>query len=133
MHSFRVVSLVTGITLALGCAGGASPTAPGIAAVEGTWSGGAFDSAATFNGVMQLAQIGSRVTGTLTTVAARTAGFSGVASPAGVSGTFVFTDSCGGMVSIAADLKGSPTRLQGTYEQHDCIGVVSGGFVFDRD
>jgi hypothetical protein len=81
-----------------------------------------------FQGVLQLTQNGSTVSGTLTTNAGRSATISGTVSGSRITATFTYTDSCHGSSSSTADLTDGGTRLVGNYTTSDCLGQYSGGY-----
>ena len=81
-----------------------------------------------YQGVVQLTQSGSQVTGTIATTAGRSANISGSISGSRITGTFTFTDGCAGSASTIADVSSSGTQLSGTYTTTDCLGTYAGGY-----
>jgi hypothetical protein len=109
------------------------PSVPGLS-VTGRWAGdlsSSRDPFVLFPSVLQLSQSGNNVTGTLTISTGRTAAFNGTLSGSRITGSFSFTDVCGGNATTTADVIGT-TRLNGTYNLNDCSGTSTGGYVLDR-
>ena len=86
------------------------------------------DPGVTYEGVLQLTQSGSQVTGTLTTNTGRSANLSGSISGSRITATLTYTDGCAGSASTTIDISNSGTQLSGTYTANDCTGTYSGGY-----
>ena len=124
MRYFRL----TAVLLLAACGDGG--TGPEIN-VTGTYIGNYTATSApgvVYEGVFQLTQSGSQVTGTLATNAGRSANISGSISGSRITGTYTFTDGCAGSASTIADVSSSGTQLTGTYTTTDCTGTYSGGY-----
>jgi hypothetical protein len=135
MKRFAVLVLLA----AVGCGEGAgivsviNPTTG--TTLTGTWRGSYTNTAnlgTVFQGVMQLTQTGSNVSGTLTTSGGRSANVSGTLTGTRLNVTFAFTDGCIGGASSVADVVQNGTRLIGTYSSNDCLGFTSGDYFLDR-
>ena len=123
-------SLSVGLTAVLLVAGCGGLTGPEID-VTGTYIGNYTATSApgvVYEGIFQLTQSGSQVTGTLATTNGRSANISASISGSRITGTYTFTDSCGGSASTTADVSSSGTQLTGTYTTTDCTGTYSGGY-----
>ena len=119
---------LTAVLLLAACGDGG--TGPEIN-VTGTYMGNytaTSDPGVTYEGVLQLTQSGSQVTGTLTTTAGRSANVSGSISGSRITATFTYTDGCAGSASTTIDISNSGTQLSGTYTATDCTGTYSGGY-----
>ena len=129
-------AFIFGVGACGGDSGGPSdpgPT-PGLN-ITGTFIGdytATADPGTVYQGVLQLTQSGSSVSGSLTTNAGRSANVSGTLSGSRLTASFNFTDACGGSASAIADITNSATRLTGNYTASDCLGGYSGGFLLDQ-
>ena len=124
MRYFRL----TAVLLLAACGDGG--TGPEIN-VTGTYIGNYTATSApgvVYEGVFQLTQSGSQVTGTIVTNNGRSANISGSISGSRITGTYTFTDGCAGSASTIADVSSSGTQLTGTYTTTDCTGTYSGGY-----
>ncbi len=140
----QYVALLAAVVLLAGCEEGDGLTAitgvpqnPGgtNATISGRWVGdltSSRDPFVTFPSVMQLAQTGTAVTGTLTISTGRVANVNGTVSGQRMTGTLSFTDVCGGTATTTVDVVLNGTRLSGAYNLNDCGGNQTGGFVLDR-
>lgn len=131
----QLISAAIGIAICA-CGGDSNgSTGPSALNITGTFIGdytATVDPGTVYQGVLQLTQNGSSVTGTLTTNAGRSANVSGSLSGARLTATFTFTDGCTGLASATADVTASATRLTGNYTATDCLGSYSGGFILDK-
>jgi hypothetical protein len=104
---------------------------------EGTWTGSYSNSASTvpFTAVMDLAQDGNAVTGTLSVSSGRAASVSGTVSGDQLEATFTYTDGCAGSATSTADLVDEtiPPSLEGSYSSDDCQGETSGSYNLVRE
>ena len=119
---------LTAVLLLAACGDGG--TGPEIN-VTGTYIGNYTATSApgvVYEGVFQLTQSGSQVTGTIVTNNGRSANISGSISGSRITGTYTFTDGCVGSASTIADVSSSGTQLTGTYTTTDCTGTYSGGY-----
>lgn len=120
--------------LSLQCSKSATGPGNGVS-LTGTFIGDYTASAnpgVIYQGVLQLTQAESHVTGTLTTNAGRSANFSGDVSGSRLSGTLTFTDGCSGSATSTADIADSGRRLAGNYSASDCLGPYTGGYLLVR-
>jgi hypothetical protein len=133
-NDFRVLfpsirySALTAVLLLAACGDGG--TGPEIN-VTGTYIGNytaTSDPGVTYEGVLQLTQSGSQVTGTLATNSGRSANISGSISGSRITATFTYTDGCAGSASTTIDISNSGTQLSGTYTATDCTGTYAGGY-----
>ena len=133
VRAARLGLLIGSLFLFPGC-GGDSPTEAATGSqvnVTGTFIGSytaTLSPGVTYEGVLQLTQSGSQVTGTLTTTAGRSANLSGSISGSRITATFTYTDGCAGSASTTADVSSSGTQLSGTYTTTDCLGTYAGGY-----
>ena len=119
---------LTAVLLLAACGGGG--TGPEIN-VTGTYIGDYTATSApgvVYQGVFQLTQSGSQVTGTLATNTGRSANLSGSISGSRITAPFTYTDGCAGSASTTIDISNSGTQLSGTYTATDCTGTYSGGY-----
>ena len=119
---------LTAVLLLAACGDGG--TGPEIN-VTGTYIGNYTATSApgvVYEGVFQLTQSGSQVTGTIVTNNGRSANMSGSISGSRITATFTYTDGCAGSASTTADVSSSGTRLSGTYTSNDCLGTYAGGY-----
>jgi hypothetical protein len=134
----RKIIIGAAITLALSACGGDSSGTTGPSAplnIAGTFIGdytATVDPGTVYQGVLQLAQSGSNVSGTLTTNAGRSANVSGTVSGTRLTATFTFTDGCTGSASTTADITNGTSRLTGNYSANDCVGSYTGGFALNK-
>lgn len=134
----RKTLLSAAVSLALCACGGDSDGGNGPSGalnIAGTFIGdytATVDPGTVYQGVLQLSQSGSNVSGTLTTNAGRSANVSGSISGTNLTATFTFTDGCSGSASTTADITSSATRLTGNYTANDCLGGYTGGFILDK-
>lgn len=110
----------------------ASPaTTPSATNVQGTFIGDYTvvpQPGAVYQGVLQLTQNGSAVSGTLSTNAGRSATVAGSVTNGRLTMTFHFTDTCPGTASSTADISNGGNALVGNYTANDCVGQYSGGY-----
>ena len=121
-------SALTAVLLLAACGDGG--TGPEIN-VTGTYIGNYTATSApgvVYEGVFQLTQSGSQVTGTIVTNTGRSANLSGSISGSRITATFTYTDGCAGSASTTIDISNSGTQLSGTYTATDCTGTYSGGY-----
>jgi hypothetical protein len=124
--AFAVLALVL---FAASCGGDGS--GPNTSSLTGTWIGDYTNSAdpgSVYQGVLQVTQSGTTVTGTLTTNAGRSANLSATLSGTQLSGTLSYTDGCTGSASTTTDIVQSGTQLTGNYTSSDCLGQTTGGY-----
>jgi hypothetical protein len=122
------IAVVLFLVGSLACGG---ESFPGASSVAGTWIGDYTSSASPgsmFQGVLQLTQSGTTVTGTLTTNAGRSANVSATLNGLQLSGTLTYTDACTGSATTTADIVQSGSRLTGSYSSTDCLGPTTGGY-----
>lgn len=109
---------------------------PNAAEIEGTWAGSYTNTAApgvVFEGVLQLSQERTEITGTLTTNAGRSATITnGQVDEDQFSATMEYTDQCAGTLETTADIVDGGSRLVGNYTSTDCVGTTSGGYNLER-
>jgi len=126
----RRLAFSTVVAVSLVACGGDS-TGPTVN-ITGTFIGdytATVDPGVIYQGVLQLTQNGSNVTGTLTTNAGRSANVSGSIAGSRLTATFTFTDGCTGSASTTADVTNNATRLTGNYTANDCVGSYTGGYL----
>jgi hypothetical protein len=133
----RKLLISTAVSLALCACGGDNNdgTGPTSLNITGTFIGdytATIDPGSVYQGVLQLTQHVSNVSGSLTTNAGRSANVSGSLSGTRLTASFNFTDSCGGSANATADITNGATRLTGNYTASDCLGTYSGGFILDK-
>jgi hypothetical protein len=122
--------LMVSIFASVAACGGDS-TSPSAMSVQGTYIGDYTvvpQPGAVYQGVLQLSQSGSSVTGTLSTNAGRSATVTGSIANGQLTMTFAFTDSCTGSASSTADISNGGNMLVGNYTANDCVGQYSGGY-----
>ncbi len=127
----RPVPAILIASLLAACGSDATSPSPTVD-VTGTFIGdytATVTPATVYQGVLQLAQTGGTVTGTLTTNAGRSANVSGHMSRARITATFTFTDGCNGTASATVDATNNGTQLSGNYSANDCAGQYTGGFL----
>jgi hypothetical protein len=123
----RRASLIV-FLLAVACS--SDSTSPATS-VQGTYIGAytaTVQPGVVYQGVLQLTQSGSSISGTLTTNAGRAATVTGSVSGTRITATFTYTDACQGSSSSTADVTNGGTRLVGNYTTSDCLGQYSGGY-----
>ena len=123
------VLMVSACVAVVAC-GGAS-TSPSTMNVQGTFIGDYTDApepGVVYQGVLQLTQNGSAVTGTLSTNAGRSATAAGSIDNGRLTMTLHFTDACSGSASSTADVTNGGNTLVGNYNATDCAGQYSGGY-----
>jgi len=124
LHHIRL----TAVLLPLACSdSGTGPQSDGTGTFIGSYTS-TLSPGVTYEGVLQLTQSESQVTGTLATTAGRSANMSGSISGSRITATFTYTDGCAGSASTTADISSSGTQLSGTYTSNDCLGTYSGGY-----
>ncbi len=127
-------SVTVVLSVLLGASGCNDATGP-AGNVQGTYIGSytaTIQPGAVYQGVLQLTQSGSSVTGTLTTTAGRAATVVGAMSGSRLTATWTYTDSCHGISQSTADVTDGGNRLVGNYTTSDCLGQYSGGYSLTR-
>lgn len=122
------LAAIAAMSFFVGCGGGGG----NAISLTGSWVGDYTASSApgkVYQGVMQLTQDGSSVTGTLTTNTGRSATVSGTLSGTRMNATFRYTDGCAGSSTTTSDVVQGPLRLAGNYSATDCTGSYTGGYI----
>lgn len=132
-----LVGAAIGLTLWAcgGDSGGTTGPTNTILNITGTFIGdytASVDPGTVYQGVLQLTQTGSTVSGTITTNSGRSASVAGSVSGTRLTATFTFTDGCTGSASVTADITNGTSRLTGNYSANDCVGSYTGGFLLNK-
>ena len=120
------------VAIALSACSDGHMAPPSVLDITGSFVGTIAVGTGSTQAVVQLAQNGAAISGTLTTATGRSATVVGSLSGTRLSGTFTFTDVCGGTASVTAGVGHSGTELTGNFMANDCTGSYPGTFVLDK-
>lgn len=123
------------IPLLTAACGGDGGTGPGGTNLTGTFIGpytATPEPGVVYEGVFQITQVGSSVSGTLTTNGGRAGTVAGSVSGTRITASITFTGACAGTATTTADIVNNGGRLVGNYNANDCVGQYSGGYNISR-